>query len=342
MMTSGRGNKNRCLVIAEAGVNHNGSLDVAKKMVQAAAEAGADFVKFQVFSPQELTTPSAPKAGYQKRTTGNAEKQREMLAKLALGPSQFRILARTCREEGVGFLATAFDHGSLAFVESLRPAFHKISSGDLDNYPYLRQVARYRRPVIVSTGMATLAEVTAALRVLAKAGLPRSRVIVLQCHTEYPTRPSEANLRAMDTMRRLAGVRAGLSDHVEGIEIALAAAARGACVIEKHFTMDRKMRGPDHAASLLPGDLARLVQGIRAVEEALGDGIKRPTGREARMRRLVRKQLVARRHILKGEQFSPANLTLKRAGGGIPASRWDDWMGKRATRNYRPEERIVS
>ena len=331
-----------CLIIAEAGVNHNGSLAIAKKMIRAAARAGADFVKFQVFSPSELTTASAPKADYQKRITQRTEKQRAMLTKLALRPAQIRILMRTCRQEGIGFLATAFDQGSLAFVESLRPAFHKISSGDLDNYTYLRQVARYRRPVILSTGMGTMGEVKAALRVLEETGLSRSRVIVLQCHTEYPSRPSETNLRAMDTMRRLAGVRTGLSDHVEGIEIALAAVARGACVIEKHFTMDREMRGPDHAASLLPRDLAILVKGIRSVEEALGDGIKRPTRREEKMRSLVRKQLVARRHILKGEKFNPANLALKRAGGGIPASKWDHWMGKRATRNYRPEERIVA
>jgi N-acetylneuraminate synthase len=333
--------KGRCLVVAEAGVNHNGSLAIAQKMVRAAAVAGADFVKFQVFSPTELTTPSAPKAGYQKRTTGSAEKQQAMLAKLVLGPAQFRVLARTCRKKGIGFLATAFDHGSLAFVESLRPAFHKVSSGDLDNYPYLRQVARYRRPVILSTGMGTMEEVKAALRVLEQAGLPRSRVIVLQCHTEYPSRPSETNLRAMDTIRKQAGVRVGLSDHVEGIGIALAAVARGACLVEKHFTINRKMKGPDHKASLVPRDLALLVKGIRAVEEALGDGIKRPSTREMGMRRIVRKQLVARRRILKGEKFSPANLALKRAGGGIPASRWDHWIGRRAPRNYGPEEKIL-
>ena len=329
-----------CLVIAEAGVNHNGSMRIAKKMIHTAARAGVDFVKFQVFSPTELATPSAPKANYQKITTGSAEKQQAMLAKLALGPSQFRILARTCRKEGVGFLATAFDHGSLAFVESLRPAFHKISSGDLDNYPYLRQVARYRRPVLLSTGMGTMWEVKAALRVLEQAGLSRSQVVVLQCHTEYPTRPSEANLRAMDTMRKLARVRTGLSDHVEGSEIALAAAARGACVIEKHFTLNRKWKGPDHSASLAPAELKKMVQGIRIVEQALGDGIKRPTGREKSMLKLVRKQLVARRAVSKGEKFTAANLGLKRAGGGIPASCWDKWIGKQARHHYQPEERI--
>jgi N,N'-diacetyllegionaminate synthase len=332
--------KKRCLVIAEAGVNHNGSFLLAKKLIKVAVKAGADFVKFQTFDPDALVTCAVSKAGYQKKNTGNSGNQRQMLAKLYLKRRHFVCLRKECRRHGIGFLSTAFDSGSLDFVESLKPEFHKISSGDIDNIPFLRQVARYGRPVILSTGMATMNEIRSALEVLIQAGLPKRKVILLQCHTEYPSQPFEINLKVMDTFRKKFGVQAGLSDHSFGIPVSLAAAARGAKVVEKHFTLNRSMKGPDHRASLNPLELAEMVGGIRKIEQALGDGLKRPSAREKRIKKHVRKFLVAARPIRSGERLGPANLTLKRAGGGIPASRWDAWLNKKAKRNYRRDEAI--
>lgn len=332
--------KDRCLLIAEAGVNHNGKFSLAKKMVRAAVLAGADYIKFQTFDPQSLVTAALPKVAYQKKSSSDKVSQRKMLQKLALSRPEFLLLKRECHRQSIGFLSTAFDPESLKFVESLRPDFHKISSGDIDNIPFLRQVAHYGRPVILSTGMATLGEIQRALQTLRKAGLARSKVIILQCHTEYPTRPSEANLRAMDTLRQRFGVKTGLSDHTSGIHVGLAAVARGAVVLEKHFTLNRAMVGPDHRASLSPGDLGRLAQGIREVEAALGDPRKRPTPREMKIKNQVRKFLVARQPIRKGEKLTRLNLCLKRSGGGIPASRWDFYVGQRSRRNYQPDETV--
>lgn len=335
-----RANRRGCILIAEAGVNHNGSLALAKKLIREAARTGADYVKFQTFDPADLATASASKAGYQKKTTGNQDGQRKMLEKFCLGQSQFRLLQKECRRQGIGFLSTAFDPGSLKFVESLQPDFHKISSGDIDNLPFLRQVARYRRPVILSTGMATLGEVRLALTTMVKAGLAKRQVIILQCHTGYPTLPREANLRVMNTFRQKFKVRSGLSDHTPGIAVSLAAVVLGASVIEKHFTLNRAMRGPDHRASLSPREFGRLVQGVREVEAALGNGLKKPSPRETRIKNQVRKFLVANRTIRKGEGFTSANLGLKRSGGGIPAAKWDFYLGKKAQRSYRPDDTI--
>jgi len=321
-------------------VNHNGSFSLAKKMIRVAAKGGADYIKFQTFDPNELTTASVAKARYQQKTTGVRESQKEMLQKLCLTPNQFRSLKKECRRQGIGFLSTAFDLESLKFVESLRPAYHKISSGDIDNIPFLRQAASYGRPVILSTGMATLKEVDKAIRSLVRAGLPKRRIVVLQCHTDYPTQPADANLRVMDTIRQKIRVRSGLSDHTQGIAVALAAVARGAVLLEKHFTLDRAMPGPDHQASLSHGELAQLVRGIGEVEAALGDGIKRPSLREKRIINQVRKFLVANRTIRKGERFTSANLGLKRSGGGIPAAKWDFYLGRKARRNYQPDDTI--
>jgi len=306
-------------------------------MIRVAAKSGADYIKFQTFDPSELVTAYAPRARYQQKAIGARENQKKMLQKLCLTQNQFQLLKKECRRRGIGFLSTAFDPGSLRFVESLRPDFHKISSGDIDNLPFLRQVARYRRPVILSTGMATLAEIRRALTTMSKAGLSKSKVIVLQCHTEYPSRPQEVNLRVMDTLRRKFKICSGLSDHTAGITVSLAAAARGAAVIEKHFTLRRDMRGPDHRASLIPNELAQLVRGIREVETALGCGVKRPSAREIRIKKQVRKFLVATRTIRKGERFTLENLGLKRSGGGIPAARWDFYLGKKSRRSYRPD-----
>ena len=307
-------------------------------MIRVAAQAGADYIKFQTFDPGELATPRIPKAKYQQKATGARESQRKMLEKLCLSQEQFRLLQKECKRRGIGFLSTGFDPGSLRFIEGLRPDFHKISSGDIDNVPLLRQAARYKRPVILSTGMSTMGEIGRALNTLAKAGLPRNKVAILQCHTEYPTRPSEANLRVMDTLRRQFRVRTGLSDHTPGIHVSLAAVAKGATVIEKHFTLNRAMKGPDHQASLSSGELARLVLEIREVESALGDGIKRPSPREIKIKNHVRKFLVASRPIRKGEKLTRLNLVLKRSGGGIPASQWDFYLGKKSRRNYQPDE----
>jgi len=321
-------------------VNHNGSFALAKKMIRVAAKTGADYIKFQTFNPAELATASVSKARYQKKATGARETQKKMLQKLCLTQNQFRSLKKECRRQGIGFLSTAFDLESLKFVESLRPAYHKISSGDIDNIPFLRQVASCGRPVILSTGMATLKEVDKAIRSLVRAGLPKRRIVILQCHTDYPTQPADANLRVMDTIREKMRVRSGLSDHTQGIAVALAAVARGAVLIEKHFTLNRAMKGPDHRASLSPGDLAVMVHGIRAVEAALGDGVKRPSPREIQIKKQARKFLVANRTIRKGERFSPANLGLKRSGGGIPAAKWELYLGKKARRNFRPDDVI--
>lgn len=328
------------ILIAEAGVNHNGSFSLACKMVRAAAQAGADYIKFQTFDPKALVTSRAPKAAYQIRTTGRTEGQQAMLEKVVLGREQFIALQKLCRAEGIGFLSTAFDPGSLAFVESLGPDFHKISSGDINNFPLLRQAARYRRPLVLSTGMATLHEIRVALGILEKTGLSRRKVIVLHCHTSYPSQLADVNLRAMDAIREECRVRVGLSDHTMGIITSLAAVARGAVVIEKHFTLSRSLKGPDHQASLLPAELAELVRGIREIREALGSPVKRPSPREIQIRNQARKYLVAKTLICRGESFSRKNLGLKRSGGGIPASRWDEWLGKVAKRNYRPDDVI--
>ena len=330
----------RCCIIAEAGVNHNGNLRLAKKMVRVAALAGVDFIKFQTFIPSELATASAPMANYQKKATKNRNNQKNLLANLCLNPVQFISLKKECSKQGIGFLSTAFDEKSLKFVESLKPKIHKISSGDIENMPLLQQVAGYGREVILSTGMSTMVEIQKALKVLAEAGLPRSKLTVLQCHTEYPTRPAESNLRVMGTFRKRFGVRVGFSDHTPGIYVSLAAVALGASVIEKHFTLDRSMEGPDHRASLEPRELQELVRGIREVEVSLGDGVKKPSPREMIIRRQARKYLVATRAIREGERMTPANLGMKRSGGGIPASRWSQYLGKKATRAYRPDEVI--
>lgn len=311
-------------------------------MIRVAVQAGADYIKFQTFDPAKLATPQIPKANYQQKATGERESQRKMLEKLCLSQEQFRLLQKECQRRGIGFLSTGFDPGSLRFIEGLRPDFHKISSGDIDNVPLLRQAARYKRPVILSTGMATMDEIKRALKILAKAGLPRRKITILQCHTEYPTRPEDSNLRVMDTLRRAFKVRTGLSDHTTGIVVGLAAAARGAFLIEKHFTLDRSLRGPDHRASLSPAELKQLVRGIRKVEAALGNGIKKPTLRENRVKDRVRKYLVAKCTIKKGNKFTSNNLTVKRSGGGIPASRWDFHLGKNSQRCYQPDESIRS
>lgn len=355
----------RTLVIAEAGVNHNGSLQRALDLVDAAAAAGADIVKFQTFRAGRLASRSAPKADYQKRETGAAESQLDMLRTLELDEAAHRTLITRCAEKGIEFLSTPFDHESLNLLTGTfdLPRL-KLGSGDLTNAPLLLAIARSARSLILSTGMATLSEVEEALGVLAfgYAPLPdatpsiaafrlayesdagqqalRNKVALLHCTTEYPTPAGDVNLRAMDTLRQAFGLEVGYSDHTQGTAISLAAVARGATIIEKHFTLDRNLPGPDHKSSLEPEELAAMVVDIGRVETALGDGIKRSAESERPNRTVARKSLVAARPIQAGERFSTENIEIKRPGGGIAPVRYWEFLGRQSPRTYAEDEVI--
>lgn len=330
----------RTIVIAEAGVNHNGKKELAKKMIDAAKEAGADYVKFQTFIPGALVSKGAGKAEYQKQTTGEEESQQEMLEKLALNFTDFIELKEYCEKIGIGFLSTPFDFESIAFLQDLDLDFWKIPSGEIVNLPYLRRLARTGKPIVLSTGMCIMQEVREALEVLQSEGLRREEITLLQCNTEYPTPYEDVNLRAMQTMKETFGVKVGYSDHTKGIEISLAAAALGAVVIEKHFTLSREMEGPDHKASLEPDELKELVSAIRHIEQAMGDGVKQPSASEKKNLSVVRKSIVAKRTIQKGEVFTEENLTVKRPGTGISSMEWDKVIGKAADKEYGEDEQI--
>ncbi len=332
----------RTLVIAEAGVNHNGSLDRAIAMVDAAASAGADMVKFQTFSAANLVTRDARKAQYQAVNTGEEGNQLDMLKPLELSPDDHRTLMARCEQKGIRFFSTAFDLASLDLLASLGQKTFKVPSGEITNLPYLRQVARLADDVLLSTGMANLADVEAAIEAMERSGMPRERMTVLHCTTEYPAPFCDVNLLAMCSMARAFGVQVGYSDHTPGIEVAIGAVALGATVIEKHFTLDRTLPGPDHAASLEPAELATMLRSIRNIEQALGDGIKRRTASEAGNVLVARKSIVAATAIRAGEIFSEANLTVKRPGTGISPMRWDDIIGKPAQRDYAPDELVES
>ncbi|RJP24841.1 MAG: N-acetylneuraminate synthase [Deltaproteobacteria bacterium] len=316
-----------CFVIAEAGVNHNGSRDLAMKLIDAAAAAGADAVKFQTFMADRLVAKDAPKAGYQARATGSDETQYEMLKRLELTEDDHRALIAHCGKRDVLFLSTPFDEGSCDFLESLGiPAF-KIPSGELTNLPFLAHVAGKGRPVVLSTGMATLREVDEAVAVFAGSG--NDRLALLQCVSEYPADPKEANLRAMASMRAAFGFPVGFSDHTPGIAVAVAAAALGACVLEKHFTLDRAMPGPDHRASIEPKELAEMVRGIRIAESALGDGEKRPAAGEGAVASMARKSLVAACDIPAGTLLGPEHIAAMRPGTGISPALRERLLGRR-------------
>ena len=330
----------RTLIIAEAGVNHNGDLALARRLVDAAADARADLVKFQSFSADRLATTKAEKADYQSRTTDRSESQHAMLRRLELSREMHEQLIAHCAERGIPFFSTGFDVESVSMLAELGLDRFKVPSGEITNLPYLRHIGRYGKPVIVSTGMSTLGEIEAAIDVLERSGTPRDRVTVLHCSTEYPAPMAEVNLRAMLAIRDAFGVAVGYSDHTPGIEVAIAAVAMGATVIEKHFTIDRALPGPDHAASLEPAELAAMVRAIRNIELALGDGIKRPTASERGTLAVARKSIVASRAIRAGERFAEDNLAVKRPGTGISPMRWDDLLGRQATRAYAPDELI--
>jgi N-acetylneuraminate synthase len=317
-----------CFVIAEAGVNHNGSVDTALRLVDAAARAGADAVKFQTFRAERLATPDAPKAGYQVRATGEEESQYQMLKRLELDEAAHEALVARCRERGILFLSSPFDEECCDFLEALGVPAFKVPSGELANLPFLRHVAAKGRPMILSTGMATLLEVSRAVDAVESAGCPP--LVLLHCVSSYPAEPAEANLRAMGTMRAAFGVPAGFSDHTEGDVVPLAAVAMGAAVVEKHFTLDRSLPGPDHQASIEPPALARLVSSIRRVEAALGDGLKRPVPSEEDTARVARKSLVALRAIAAGEPLDPRAVGARRPGTGIAPERLAELLGKRA------------
>lgn len=331
---------NRTLIIAEAGVNHNGDLAVAKQLIDAAAQAGADLVKFQTFSANRIVTRTATKADYQAQTTSKKESQHEMLLRLELSVDMHHELIEHCAARNIGFFSTAFDLDSIDLLVSLGQDHFKIPSGEITNLPYLRHIGRLGKPVIVSTGMATIGEVESTIDVLEQAGTPRAKITVLHCTTEYPTPMAEVNLRAMQSLQHAFGVEVGYSDHTPGIEVAIAAVAMGACVIEKHFTMDRNLPGPDHKASLEPEDLTAMVAAIRNIEIALGDGIKRLTPSEARNKPVMRKSLLASRTIKAGEILSAENITAKRPGTGISPMRWDEVIGRTASRDFSEDELI--
>ena len=331
---------NRTLIIAEAGVNHNGDLDLAKQLINAAADAGADLVKFQTFNANRQVTRTAKKADYQTQTTSSTESQHAMLRRLELTEEMHHQLIAHCLTQNIGFLSTGFDIESVDLLVSLGQECFKIPSGEITNLPYLRHIGQLGKTVILSTGMATLGEIEAAIEVLEQTGTPRAKVTVLHCTTEYPTPMNEVNLRAMQSIHTAFDVAVGYSDHTEGIEIAIAAVAMGASVIEKHFTLDRTFPGPDHQASLEPAELKAMVTAIRNIEIALGDGIKRLTPSEARNKPVARKSLVASRAITGGEVFTAENLTVKRPGTGISPMRWDEVLGKTAQRDFLADELI--
>lgn len=357
-------NNQQVYIIAEAGVNHNGDMDMARKMVRAGAAAGVDAVKFQTFRPENVVTVTAEKAAYQKITTGTQESQLEMLQKLTLRDEDYIELEKLCKECGVDFISTPFDSDSLHFLTTaLAMPFIKIPSGEITNAPFLIEIAHSQIPVVLSTGMATLGEVEKALAVLAYGyvrndfpasyqaaqdvyvsaegqNILRDKVQLLHCTTQYPAPASQANLRAMETMERAFGLPVGYSDHTEGITLPIAAVAMGACIIEKHFTLDRAMPGPDHKASLESSELSTMVKAIRMTEKARGNGVKIPSQAELSNIPIVRKSVVASSNIAKGDVFSLEDFAFKRDGIGIsPIEIWN-LLGKRAGRDYMADEKI--
>ena len=328
------------LIIAEAGVNHNGDMELAKKLVKVAHEAKVDVVKFQSFVAEDLVTKSAEKATYQKEISDGSEFQLEMLQKLELSESQHQELKKFANSVGLEFLSTGFDIRSMEMLLALGIERIKIPSGEITNLPYLRYVAAQGKEVILSTGMSTLKEIEIALAVLVQGGIKLQNITVLHCTSNYPVRMDEVNLKAMTTIANEFQVKIGYSDHTNGIEVAIAAVALGATIIEKHFTLDRKLPGPDHIASLEPHELAALVTGIRNLEIALGSETKEPTESEVQMRLVARKSIVAKEYIRKGQVFSRENLTVKRPGLGISPMQWEEIIGSISSRDYSPDDLI--
>ncbi|MBP3802390.1 MAG: N-acetylneuraminate synthase [Oribacterium sp.] len=327
----------KTLIIAEIGVNHNGSIDLAKQMIEVAKGCGADIVKFQTFNVDAITSKSAEMAQYQKENLGEEKSQKEMLSSLALSHSDFKELAECCKKIGIKFLSTPFDIESVRFLNNLQDMW-KIPSGEITNYPYLVEIARTKKKIILSTGMSTIEEVDDALKVLRENGA--GDVVLLHCTTDYPAPIDTVNLEAMLALRERFDCPVGYSDHTKGIEVSIAAVAMGATVIEKHLTLDKTMSGPDHKASLEPNELKELIVAIRNVEKARGIREKKPTESEVRNRSVVRKSIVALKPIHKGEIFSTDNLTTKRPGTGISPMKWNEIIGTIAERDYKEDELI--
>jgi N,N'-diacetyllegionaminate synthase len=332
---------NKTFIIAEAGVNYNGSLEMAFQLIDVAVAAGADAVKFQTFKAEKVIAVNAPKAGYQKETTGTGESQLEMVKKLELDETAHTRLYQYCQQKGIQFLSTPFDLESIDLLNRLGLEIFKIPSGEITNLPYLRKLGALKKRLLLSTGMADLGEIEDALDVLTESGTPLENITVLHCNTEYPTPFEDVNLRAMLTIRNaFPEISTGYSDHTIGIEVPIAAVAMGATVIEKHFTLDRNLPGPDHQASLEPHELTAMISGIRNIEEALGTGIKKPSPSELNNKPIVRKSIVAAAPIKEGETFTEMNITVKRPGTGISPMRWDEIIGRKAAKSYQRDELI--
>ena len=335
-------NVKHTLIIAEAGVNHNGSIELAKKLVEKAKEAGVDYIKFQTFKASKLVTKAAKQAEYQQRNIGKeGDSQYQMLKKLELSPEEHEVLIEYCQQKGIKFFSTAFDFDSIDYLHSLNLGLWKIPSGEVTNYPFLKRIAAYNEPTILSTGMCDMEDVRAAVEALYKNGLSKENLILLHCNTEYPTPFEDVNLKAMDALRKEFGVEVGYSDHTKGIEVPSAAVALGATVIEKHFTLDRNMEGPDHRASLEPDELMAMVSAIRNIEKAVGgDGTKHVSESEKKNIAIARKSIVAARDIKAGEVFTEQNLTVKRPGNGISPMKWDEVIGTKAKRDFSEDDLI--
>ena len=325
-------------IIAEIGVNHNGELELAKKMVIEAKKCGADIVKFQTAKPEALLTRYAQKAKYQIENTGNDDSQIEMIKKLLLSYGEFIELEKFCKEQEVCFLSTPFDCQSIEFLNNFNMPFWKIPSGEITNYPYLVKIAQTKKKVVMSTGMSDMREISSAIEVLKENGT--EDIILLQCNTQYPTEYKDVNLYAMKTLKEKFHVEVGYSDHTKGIEVPIAAVALGATIIEKHFTLDCNMKGPDHKASLEPKEFAQMVESIRNVEKALGLCEKYVTDSERENISIARKSIVAATDIKKGEVYTDKNLTTKRPGNGVSPMKWNEIMGKQANRDYKADELI--
>lgn len=329
------------LIIAEAGVNHNGNIDLAKELIDAAADAGVDYVKFQTFNSKKLVSKNAQKADYQKEnTTEVGETQLKMLQKLELSKENHLVLIEYCKSKNIKFLSTAFDLDSVDFLEELNIDLWKVPSGEITNLPYLRKIGALGKPIIISTGMADMNEIEAAINAIVNVGADPHNITILHCNTEYPTPMGDVNLRAMNSIKNKFNVPVGYSDHTMGIEIPVAAVALGAEVIEKHFTLDKTMDGPDHKASLEPQELKAMVSAIRNIEKAMGDGVKSPSASEEKNKPVARKSIVASRDIIKGELFDEDNIAVKRPGTGISPMLWDKVIGTKATKNYQEDDLI--
>jgi len=330
-------------IIAEVGVNHNGSLEIAQRLIKIAAMAGADYVKFQTFKAERVVTASAKKADYQNKNTSSNESQLEMIKSLELSADDHLDLIQCCKDNGIKFLSTGFDLASLDYLNQLGLDFFKIPSGEITNLPLLRKVASFNKPIVMSTGMCTMSEVREATKALYAQGVSRDDLTILHCNTEYPTPYVDVNLKAMVAMGTELDVNFGYSDHTMGIEVSLAAVAMGAMVIEKHITLDRNMKGPDQKASIEPDELVNLISGIRKIEQSLsGSGEKKPSNSERKNIAVARKSIVANITIEKGQRFSESNLTTKRPGHGISPMYWDEIIGKKADRTYNPDDLIDS